>query len=70
MKILIVEPEINGHHFAMYVRFLVRGLVKKNISFSILTTKKILKHPVLKIIKKEKKKNKLFLFRRFSLSRK
>lgn len=60
MKILIVEPEINGHHFAMYVRFLVRGLVKKNISFSILTTKKILKHPVLKIIKKEKKKINFF----------
>ena len=62
MKILIVEPEINGHHFAMYVRFLVRGLVKNNIDFSILTTKKILKHPVLNIIKKEKKKISFFFF--------
>ncbi len=56
MNVLIVEPEINGHHISMYVRFLVRGLSKKNIKFSILTSKKIIKHPVLSILKKEKRK--------------
>ena len=55
MKILIVEPEIEGHHLVMYVRFLVRGLVKKKINFSILTSKKIKKHSTYEILKKEKK---------------
>ncbi len=56
MNILIIEPEINGHHIVMYVRFLVRGFVKKNINFSILTSKKIKKHKSYNILKKEKKK--------------
>ncbi len=55
MNILIVEPEVNGHHIVMYVRFLVRGLVEKNINFSILTSKKIKKHISYDILKKEKK---------------
>ena len=55
MKILIVEPEIEGHHLVMYVRFLVRGLVKKKINFSILTSKKIKKHSTYEILKREKK---------------
>ena len=54
MNILIVEPEINGHHIVMYVRFLIRGLKKNNINFSILTSKKIKQHPVFEILKKEK----------------
>ncbi len=62
MNILIVEPEINGHHLVMYVRFLIRGLAKNNINFSILTSKKIKRHPAFKILKKEKKNIKyLFL---------
>lgn len=60
MNILIVEPEINGHHFVMYVRFLIRGLVKKNIKFSILTSTKIKKHGAYKIISKEKKNIKFY----------
>ena len=60
MNILIVEPEINGHHIVMYVRFLIRGLVKKNISFSILTSKKIKGHKSFDILKKEKKKIKFY----------
>ncbi len=60
MNILIVEPEINGHHIVMYVRFLVRGLVKENINFSILTSKKIKKHASYDILKKEKKKIKFY----------
>ena len=60
MNILIVEPEINGHHLVMYVRFLIRGLAKNNINFSILTSKKIKRHPAYQILKKEKKKIKYF----------
>lgn len=60
MNILIVEPEIDGHHLVMYVRFLIRGLVKNNIKFSILTSKKIKKHPAYHILKKEKKNIKYF----------
>ena len=60
MNILIVEPEINGHHIVMYVRFLIRGLIKKNISFSILTSKKIKGHKSFDILKKEKKKIKFY----------
>ena len=44
----------------MYVRFLVRGLVKKKINFSILTSKKIKKHNSFDILKKEKKKIKFY----------
>ena len=60
MNILIVEPEINGHHLVMYVRFLIRGLAKNNINFSILTSKKIKQHPAYQILKKEKKKLNIF----------
>lgn len=60
MNILIVEPEINGHHIVMYVRFLIRGLIKKNINFSILTSKKIKGHKSLDILKEEKKKIKFY----------
>jgi len=55
VRILIVEPEIEGHHLVMYVRFLVRGLVKKKLIFPILTSKKIKKHSTYEILKKEKK---------------
>ena len=34
MNILIVEPEINGHHIVMYVGILIRKL-KNNILFHI-----------------------------------
>ncbi len=60
MNILLVEPEINGHHFAMYVRFLVRGMVNKNYNFSILTSKKIKNHAVLDILKNETKNIKFY----------
>ena len=60
MNILIVEPEINGHHIVMYVRFLIRGLIKKNINFSILTSKKIKEHKSLDILREEKKKIKFY----------
>ena len=70
MNILIVEPEINGHHIVMYVRFLIRGLKKNNINFSILTSKKIKQHPVFKILKKEKSNINFFFLEDLNYPRK
>ena len=70
MNILIVEPEVNGHHIVMYVRFLVRGLVKKNINFSILTSKKIQKHISYDILKKEKKRIKFYFLKELEYPKK
>ena len=61
MHILIVEPEINGHHIALYVKLLAKELYNKKIKFSLLTSQKILTSPVFTILKKEIKNFKLYL---------
>lgn len=54
----------------MYVRFLIRGLKKNNINFSILTSKKIKQHPVFKILKKEKSNINFFFLEDLNYPRK
>ena len=53
MNILILEPEINGHFTSLYVRNVIKSFKKKKFNITILSTKKILKHETLKILKKE-----------------
>ena len=53
MNLLILEPEINGHFTSLYVRNVIKTFKKKKFKITILTTKKILKHESLKILKKE-----------------
>ena len=40
MKVLIIEPENNGHHFILYINKIVNELKKKNYQIDILTSKK------------------------------
>jgi len=55
MRILIVEPECEGHHVALYVKELLRKIAKckKITNVTLLTSKKILKYPLIKELKKE-----------------
>jgi len=55
MRILIVEPECEGHHVALYVKELLRQIAKRKkiTNVTLLTSKKILKYPLIKELKKE-----------------
>jgi glycosyltransferase involved in cell wall biosynthesis len=62
MRILIVEPECEGHHIVLYVKELLRKIAKyKNITnVTLLTSKKTLKYPLIKELKKEIKYLKVY----------
>ena len=53
MNLLILEPEINGHFTSLYVRNVIKSFKKKNFNIIILTTKDILRHESLNILKSE-----------------
>ncbi len=53
MKILIIEPEFEGHHISLYLRLILKELLKNNIEFKILTTKKTIKSKPYKLLDKE-----------------
>lgn len=53
MKILIVEPEFEGHHISLYLRLILKELLKNKIEFKILTTKKTTKSKPFKLLDKE-----------------
>ena len=58
MKILLVEPETKGHFISLYVNTVLKSLKGKSEIY-LLTTKKILKSEIFKIIKGENKKLKI-----------
>jgi glycosyltransferase involved in cell wall biosynthesis len=55
MRILIVEPECEGHHIVLYVKELLHSIKKyKTITnVTLLTSKKTLKYSLIKELKKE-----------------
>jgi hypothetical protein len=52
MRILIIEPECNGHHIITYIRFILRLLLSHKIEVIIITASKSRNHYSLKTIKK------------------
>ena len=58
MKILLVEPETKGHFISLYINTVLKSL-KGKAEIYLLTTKKILKSEIFKIIKGENKKLKI-----------
>ena len=54
MNLLIIEPEIKGHFISLYVRRVIKSFKNKDIKILILTSKKILSHESLKILRAEK----------------
>ena len=58
MKILIVEPETKGHFISLYVNTVLKSL-KGKVDIYILTSKKILKLEILKVLRRENKKIKI-----------
>ena len=53
MKVLIIEPEFEGHHISLYIRSLVKEFKKNQIDYRLLTTKKTINSIPYKIIDKE-----------------
>jgi hypothetical protein len=55
MRILIIEPECEGHHIILYVKELLRSIsnYKKVTNVTLLTSKKTLKYHLIKELKKE-----------------
>ena len=58
MKILLVEPETSGHFISLYVYTVLKSL-KGKANIYLLTSKKILKLEIFKILKSENKNLKL-----------
>lgn len=52
MRILIIEPECNGHHLTSYIKFILRLTLKKKIEVILLTSLKSKDHLSLKFLKK------------------
>jgi glycosyltransferase involved in cell wall biosynthesis len=52
-RVLLVEPAAAGHHFALYVRHVVRGLYAAGCEVSLLTTKMASEHPSFTLIRSE-----------------
>lgn len=53
MKVLIIEPEFEGHHISLYIRSLVKEFKKNKVDYRLLTTKKTINSIPYKIINKE-----------------
>ena len=53
MKVLIIEPEFEGHHISLYVRSLIKEFKKNKVGYKLLTTKKTINSIPYKIINKE-----------------
>jgi len=68
MKLLIVEPEGEGHHMALYVRFLVRAAAQRGWKTHLLTTAKATRHPAFKLVQTEYKELAIHLMPHVNLS--
>ena len=53
MKVLIIEPEFEGHHISLYIRSLVKEFKRNKVDYRLLTTKKTINSIPYKIIDKE-----------------
>jgi len=67
MKILIVEPEFEGHYMILYIKFLVRVFTKNEVEITILTSKKATNHKSFKSILSENSKIKIELMEYINL---
>lgn len=52
-KVLLVEPSASGHHMALYLRHVVRGLAAEGIEMLLLTTKEAQADPAFQLVKTE-----------------
>lgn len=52
-KILLVEPSASGHHMALYLRHVVRGLAAEGFEILLLTTKEAQADPAFQLVKTE-----------------
>jgi glycosyltransferase involved in cell wall biosynthesis len=52
MNALIVEPNGDGHHMALYVRYVARRLLDEGCDLSLLTTASAVNHPSFNLVKK------------------
>jgi hypothetical protein len=62
MRILIIEPECNGHNLVSYIKFILRLALSKKIEVILLTSSKSKDHLSLKILKKINPEIKLEFF--------
>ena len=53
MKILLVEPEYQGHHVALHLNLLINEFYKRKWQISILTYKKSVSSEAYKLINKK-----------------
>ena len=62
-KVLLVEPSASGHHMALYLRHVVRGLANEAIEVLLLTTKEAKADAAFQLVKTELPDNaKIFYF--------
>ena len=66
MRILIIEPECNGHHLVSYIKFILRLALSKKIEVILLTSSKSKNHLSLQILKKINPEIKLVFFPYFT----
>jgi glycosyltransferase involved in cell wall biosynthesis len=53
MSILLVEPKAEGHHFALYLRFILRRLLEQNRDVTLLTTRRAMSHPSARLLESD-----------------
>ena len=54
MKVLLIETEDDGHYVSLYLKLLIKELLKKNFSVSLLITKKIFKNKNYSFLKNKR----------------
>jgi glycosyltransferase involved in cell wall biosynthesis len=47
----IIEPSASGHHLALYVRYVLPGLMEAGYKVSLLTTKEAAAHPAMDLVR-------------------
>ena len=52
-RVLLVEPSASGHHMALYLRHVVKGLAREGIEISLLTTKHATEDPAYQLVQAE-----------------
>ena len=57
MNIIIIEPFSSGHHMSLYLKNILKFLIKKNWSITLITSDKAINSEAFKSIKKEYGKN-------------
>ena len=52
MRIIIIEPEFDGHYIITYVKFVIEKLLSHKIDVILITSEQARNHLALKIIQK------------------